>query len=121
VNGNAMSKKPSYAELEKRVRKLKKESAISFYGWNYRELAGKKITDINTLTTDQVFREMARAKKEKRRHYYFRHCLSNGQIRDVEVYSGPITVEDRKLLYVFKNVATGVIAYWIVGVASKPI
>ena len=74
-------------------------AAISFYGWSYRELTGKKITDINTLTTDQVFQEMEQAKKEKRRHFFFRHRLSNGQIRDVEVYSGPITVEGRKLLY----------------------
>lgn len=74
-------------------------AAVSFYGWSYPELTGKKITDINTLTTDQVFREMEQAKKEKRRHFFFRHRLSSGQIRDVEVYSGPLTVEGRRLLY----------------------
>jgi two-component system cell cycle sensor histidine kinase/response regulator CckA len=74
-------------------------AAISFYGWSYSELTGKKITDINTLTSDQVFQEMEQAKKEKRRHFFFRHRLSSGQIRDVEVYSGPITVEGRRLLY----------------------
>ncbi|MEJ2166473.1 MAG: PAS domain S-box protein [Desulfobacterales bacterium] len=74
-------------------------AAIAFYGWSYSELTGKKITDINTLTTDQVFQEMEQAKKEKRRQFFFRHRLSSGQIRDVEVYSGPITVERRRLLY----------------------
>jgi PAS domain S-box-containing protein len=74
-------------------------AAISFYGWSFEELTCKKITDINTLTKDQVFREMERAKKEKRQHFYFRHRLSSGKIRDVEVYSGPITVKGRNLLY----------------------
>jgi len=74
-------------------------AAICFYGWSYQELTGKKITDINLLTKEQVFEEMERAKKEKRQHWYFRHRLSNGSIRDVEVYSGPITVKGRKLLY----------------------
>ena len=74
-------------------------AAISFYGWSYQELTSKKITDINTLTNEQVFQEMEHAKKEKRQHFYFRHRLSSGKIRDVEVYSGPITVHGRKLLY----------------------
>ncbi|UCD80744.1 MAG: PAS domain S-box protein [Desulfobacterales bacterium] len=75
------------------------QAAISFYGWSYKELTGKKITDINTLTNEQVFQEMEQAKKEKRQHFFFRHRLSTGEIREVEVYSGPITVKDRKLLY----------------------
>ena len=74
-------------------------AAISFYGWSYEELTGKKITEINTFTREQVYQEMEQAKKEKRRHFYFRHRLSSGKIRDVEVYSGPIILKGRKLLY----------------------
>ncbi len=74
-------------------------AAISYYGWSHEELTGKKITDINILTKEKVFQEMERAKKEKRQHFFFRHRLSNGEIRDVEVYSGPITIYGRKLLY----------------------
>jgi len=74
-------------------------AAIAFYGWSYQELTGKKITEINTLTSDEVFQEMKQAKKEKRQQFFFRHRLAGGSIRDVEVYSGPITVEGRKLLY----------------------
>jgi len=36
---------------------------------------------------------------EKRRIFYFKHRLASGKIRDVEVYSGPIKVYDRELLY----------------------
>jgi len=74
-------------------------AATSFYGWSYEELTGKKITEINTVTGKQVYQEMVQAKKEKRRHFHFRHRLSSGNIRDVEVYSGPIILKGRKLLY----------------------
>jgi len=74
-------------------------AAISFYGWSHEELTRKKITDINTLTERQVFQEMKRAKTEQRRIFYFKHRLASGKIRDVEVYSGPIKVYGRELLY----------------------
>lgn len=74
-------------------------AAVSFYGWNYETLTRKKMFDINTLTKEQVFDEMEKAKMEQRKQFYFRHCLANGEIRDVEVYSGPIKVYGRELLY----------------------
>jgi PAS domain S-box-containing protein len=74
-------------------------AAVSFYGWSYETLTRKKIFDINTLTKEQVFDEMEKAKMEQRNHFYFRHCLASGDIKDVEVYSGPIKVHGRELLY----------------------
>jgi len=74
-------------------------AAISFYGWSHEELTRKKITNINTLTERQVFQEMKRAKTEQCRIFYFKHRLASGKIRDVEVYSGPIKVYGRELLY----------------------
>ena len=74
-------------------------AAISFYGWSYKELTGKKITNINMLTEEQVFQEMEKAKTEQRRKFYFQHCLASKEIRDVEIYSGPIMLHGRKLLY----------------------
>jgi PAS domain S-box-containing protein len=74
-------------------------AAVSFYGWNYETLTRKKIFDINTLTKEQVFDEMTKAKMEQRNHFYFRHCVASGEIRDVEIFSGPIKVHGRELLY----------------------
>jgi PAS domain S-box-containing protein len=74
-------------------------AAVSFYGWSIEVLTDKKITDINTLSDEQVFQEMGKAKTEQRRVFYFRHLLANGEIRDVEVFSGPIKVHGRELLY----------------------
>ncbi len=74
-------------------------AAVSFYGWSFEALIAKKITDINTFSDEQVFQEMGKARTEQRRVFYFQHRLANGEIRDVEVFSGPIKVHDRKLLY----------------------
>ncbi len=74
-------------------------AAVSFYGWDYETLTRKKIFNINTLTEEQVFDEIEKAKMEQRKQFYFRHCLANGEIRDVEVYSGPIKVHGKELLY----------------------
>jgi PAS domain S-box-containing protein len=74
-------------------------AACAFYGWSEQEFASKKITDINTLTKEEIFREMEKAKSEKRNHFLFRHRLANREIRDVEVYSGPIKLHGKQLLY----------------------
>lgn len=74
-------------------------AAVSFYGWSYETLTRKKIFNINTLTEEQVFDEIEKAKMEQRKQFYFRHCLASGEIRDVEVYSGPIKVHGKELLY----------------------
>jgi len=74
-------------------------AACSFYGWSQEELTSMKITDINMLSKEQVFQEMERAKSEERKHFFFRHRLANEEIRDVEVYSGPIRIRGRELLY----------------------
>jgi PAS domain S-box-containing protein len=73
-------------------------SACSFYGYSKEELKGMKITDINISSQKEVLTEMAGAKSEQRNYFNFRHRLADGIISDVEVYSGPITVNGRSLL-----------------------
>jgi signal transduction histidine kinase len=58
-----------------------------------------KITDINMLPNEQTFQEIEQAKSESRYHFFFRHRLANEEIRDVEVYSGPISLHGKELLY----------------------
>ena len=74
-------------------------AACSFYGWGHEELTNKKITDINTLTDEQVFQEIERAKSEETQHFFFRHRLAKDEIVDVEVFSGPIVLNGKQLLY----------------------
>ncbi len=74
-------------------------AASVFYGWTRSELQSKKITDINTLSHEAVRMEMEAAKTEQRFYFLFKHRRSDGSIRDVEVYSGPIQSGGKMLLY----------------------
>lgn len=73
-------------------------SACLFYGYTKDELTKLKITDINTRSKKEIFMEMERAKSEKRNYFNFKHRLSNGVIKDVEVFSGPIIIRKKFLL-----------------------
>jgi|WetSurMetagenome_2_1015567.scaffolds.fasta_scaffold22714_2 diguanylate cyclase (GGDEF)-like protein/PAS domain S-box-containing protein len=75
------------------------QSAIKFYGYPKEKLLTLKITDINMLSPTQVAKEMLKAEHEERLHFNFRHRLASGEIRDVEVYSGPLETPDGMLLY----------------------
>jgi PAS domain S-box-containing protein len=75
------------------------EAALRFYGWSREELLARRITEINTLSREEVGREMAAARARRKRRFDFRHRLADGSIRDVEVYSGPIVIGGRTLLY----------------------
>jgi len=74
-------------------------AALRFYGYTARKLKTLRIGDINILDAGDVRLKMNRAVKEEQRVFLFRHRLADGTIRDVEVNSGPVTVEGRKLLY----------------------
>ena len=74
-------------------------AACAYYSYSREDLSGKKISEINTLSSEQIFQEMQRAKTQERNHFHFRHRLASGEVRDVEVYSGPIRMHGRLLLY----------------------
>ncbi|MCC7536077.1 MAG: PAS domain S-box protein [Deltaproteobacteria bacterium] len=74
-------------------------AAAEFYGWSLEQLRGMSITDINTLDAEQVSAEMSRARAEERTHFQFKHRRASGDVRDVEVFSGPIHLDGRELLF----------------------
>jgi len=75
------------------------DAASTYYGWSIEELKMRRIDEINTLKREEVFAEMQLALSEKRNYFLFRHRLADGTIRDVEVYSGPIPLKGKRLLY----------------------
>jgi PAS domain S-box-containing protein len=74
-------------------------AAIEFYGWSLEELRAMRITDINTLTPDEVRAEMEHARTLRRRYFRFRHRTKAGELRSVEVHSGPIELDGKELLF----------------------
>jgi PAS domain S-box-containing protein len=74
-------------------------AACVYYGYTKQELTTKNIFEINTFTQEQILTEMQRAKEHEQHSFFFKHRLSNGDIRDVEVFSGPIKISGQPLLY----------------------
>ncbi|MCC6695285.1 MAG: PAS domain S-box protein [Candidatus Hydrogenedentes bacterium] len=74
-------------------------AAERFYGWSREELKGKPLSEINTLSPEQIRSEMRAAQEAKRNHFFFQHRLADGSVRDVEVYSGSLRFADKNLLY----------------------
>jgi len=75
------------------------ESAESFYGYSLSQLSKMNISQINTLTLDEIKIEIANAVNQNKTFFNFRHRLAQGVIRDVEVHSGIINLKDQPLLY----------------------
>ncbi len=74
-------------------------AASAFYGWRHEELLRMKISDINTLGLAEIANEMNSARLKKRNHFKFQHRLATGELRDVEVFSGPLQFNGKTLLY----------------------
>ena len=74
-------------------------AACAWYGWSRDEFLAMNISDVNTLSPAEVHAEMADALALRRRAFNFRHRRADGTIRDVEVYSGPIELGGRSVLY----------------------
>ncbi|HSV30456.1 MAG TPA: PAS domain S-box protein [Atribacteraceae bacterium] len=73
-------------------------AAVRFYGYPRERLTTMFIQEINTLTPDQVAEERARAVREERNYFIFRHRLADGSLRTVEVFSRPYPINGDILL-----------------------
>jgi PAS domain S-box-containing protein len=74
-------------------------AASLFYGWDHSRLTRMNITEINTLSREELNAEMRLALSQKRNNFQFRHMRASGEVADVEVFSGPISVDGQTLLY----------------------
>ena len=74
-------------------------AASSFYGYSREDLVKMNIKQINNLSDSNVYGEMQKSRTFKKNNFIFKHTLANGEIRDVDVYSGPIRVGGKNLLY----------------------
>jgi len=74
-------------------------AAVAFYGHPRAQLCRMRIQDINVLGDHAVQEEMDRARAQARHLFHFRHRLASGEQRDVEVYSGPVEIDGKQLLY----------------------
>ncbi|MFT7008379.1 MAG: diguanylate cyclase (GGDEF)-like protein/PAS domain S-box-containing protein [Colwellia sp.] len=74
-------------------------AACQFYGFSKSKLELLSIQDINLFSKDQIASEIALAKYEKRKHFIFRHKISNGDVKTVAVYSVPVVFNNENLQF----------------------
>jgi len=75
------------------------KAAVHYYGWSHEQLTEMTIYEINTLSLDDIKKEMKDAISSKKSYFEFRHRRADGSIRDVEVYSSTIDLKGKKLLH----------------------
>jgi len=74
-------------------------AACGFYGWPREKLIGKAATELSASSPEE-FSEHARGAVEGgERYLQARQRLASGEIRDVEVYVGPMKARGKDLLY----------------------
>lgn len=74
-------------------------AAVEFYGWSRVQLTQMKIQEINTLSPEEIKKEMEEARSNKKVHFEFRHRRADGSVRDVGVFSSKIEVNNKALLH----------------------
>jgi len=75
------------------------KAACNYYGCKKNVLLKMAIHDINTLSQKEIVIEMEKAKNEERNYFIFQHRLASGDIKDVEVFTSPITIGHEKVLF----------------------
>jgi len=75
------------------------KAACKYYGWTFEEITSKKMYQINALSAEEMRIEVQKAAEEKRNYLSFKHRLASGEIRDVEIYSGPMILNSQSLVY----------------------
>jgi diguanylate cyclase (GGDEF)-like protein/PAS domain S-box-containing protein len=74
-------------------------AAAEFYGYTVEQLCKMTIWDINMLGEQELREEMLQTESQNRSYFMFRHRLASGEVRDVEVHSGPVELGGKRVLY----------------------
>ena len=75
-------------------------AASEFYGYTKSQLTGMHMTVLNDTTTEEIQHKIQEAKKSNKNFFLFKHKLSNGEVRDVEVFQTKHIINDREVFSV---------------------
>lgn len=75
------------------------DRAIEIYGYTKEEFRSLEIGELNTLSQPEILEKIELAKSNESSLFNFQHIKKNGEIFDVEVSTGPITLENKEYLY----------------------
>jgi len=75
------------------------QAAADFYGWPIVVLKQMNINQINTLTPEEITRELNKWESLNQRHFSFPHRRADGSVRDVEIFAKKIEIHGKELIY----------------------
>ncbi|TWI68589.1 PAS domain S-box-containing protein [Desulfobotulus alkaliphilus] len=75
------------------------KAAATFYGWSRSTLQTMRIQDITLLDQPFARESLTLAKNQPKSRLFFRHRLSDGSIRDMEIFSSPLTVNGKEIIH----------------------
>ncbi len=74
-------------------------AALRYYGYTAEEMRALHIRDINALSPEDLQKERRKAIRREQNYFIFPHRLKSGEVRTVEVYSSPVLIQGRELLF----------------------
>ncbi|MDY6992120.1 MAG: PAS domain S-box protein [Pseudomonadota bacterium] len=75
------------------------EAASRYYGYSLAQLKTMTVYDLNPRSPAALAEQIHQAQAKNGGQFFFQHRLASGEIRDVEVHSGPVVIEGKALLY----------------------
>ena len=82
-------------------------SAVAFYGWSIDQLRQMHIQEINTMPLEMLQLQMRQVITSESTRFECLHRCADGSIRDVEVFSSPVKIGGRQLLFSIIHDITG--------------
>lgn len=73
-------------------------AACDFYGYTREQILNMNVTAINGMPIDEVLSILEMAYQKKRNYFQAKHRLANGVVRDVEIFNGPININQKRYL-----------------------
>ncbi len=74
------------------------KQSCRFYGWDIEALRNMSLMEISAISPQKIAARLENSRNKGRVHFECQHRLSNGEIRDVEVFSGTVNIGGRDLL-----------------------
>jgi len=75
------------------------KAAVDYYGHSLETLKNHDVSLINTSSYPEIKQTILEVVDEGKNSCIFQHRLASGEIRDVEIWSGPLNIDNKKILY----------------------
>ncbi len=75
------------------------KAAVEYYGHSLETFKNHDVSLINTSSYPEIKKTITEVVEEGKNSCIFQHRLASGEIRDVEIWSGPLNIDNKKILY----------------------